>query len=79
MNVLSMLNAEIKVSVGMGCVHCDKSLGFQKMPVGYALMLNQDKSHFFWLRFDGLESNPDWDKWSVRRGAIKNKEVSILK
>jgi hypothetical protein len=53
-----------------GCPRMDKSLGFQKMPDGYALMLNCDHTHYFWLRFDGTQSVIDWNKWNVRRGAF---------
>jgi hypothetical protein len=45
------------------------SLGFVKMPPGYALMLNGDESHFYWLRHDGLESVIHWNRWAVYRGA----------
>ena len=52
------------------------SLGIREMPKGYALMLNCDRTHYYWLRYDGAESCIDWDKWSVYRGA---KADSILK
>jgi len=53
-----------------GSVRMDKSLGFQRMPEGYALMLNADHTHFYWLRFDGQEGCIDWNKWRARKGAI---------
>jgi len=53
-----------------GSVRMDRSLGFQKMPAGYALMLNADHTHFYWLRYDGQEGYIDWNKWRVRKGAI---------
>lgn len=45
------------------------SLGIQAMPEGYDLILNNDCTHFYWLRGDGMESCIHWDKWAVYRGA----------
>lgn len=53
----------------VGAIRCDSMLGFTKMPRGYALMLNSDKTHFYWLRYDGKESSINWDKWAIYRGA----------
>lgn len=50
-----------------GCLRA--SLGIQKMPHGFALMLNPDETHYFWLKHDGSEGNIHWDKWAVYRGA----------
>ena len=51
-----------------GCVDCSASLGIQKMPEGYALMLNADHSHFFWMeKASGRESATHWNKWAVYR------------
>lgn len=50
----------------------DSALGIQNMPHGYALMLNADRTHYFWLRHDGAEGAVCWDKWRVRRGAFAN-------
>ena len=61
---------------GCGSEDRSKSLGIQTMPEGYALMLNPDRTHYYWLRHDGVESVINWDKWSVYRGAIANKEAS---
>ena len=54
-----------------GCIDMSKSLGIQKMPDGYALMLNSDKTHYFWIT-DNMESSINWDKWAVYRGAVAN-------
>lgn len=59
--------------VESGCRVMDSTLGFQSMPRGYALMLNSDETHYFWLCDDGRESCIHWDKWAVRRGAISDK------
>ena len=48
------------------------------MPEGYALMLNPDRTHHYWLRFNGNESAIHWDKWAVYRGAIKNKTKAAI-
>lgn len=72
------LNEQIKFYVDEGCRDVSSCLGFVKMPKGYALMLNSDESHFFWLRHDGLESVIYCNRWDVYRMAklnsIKNKE-----
>lgn len=53
-----------------GCRRTDKSLGIQKMPPGYALMLDPDELYFFWLCEDGTESSIHWNKWAIRKGAV---------
>jgi len=68
------LDYHIEDHVNVGSYHCDKRLGFQKMPEGYALMLNGDMSHFYWLREDGAESSYHWNQWAVYRGAKLDKE-----
>lgn len=55
---------------GMGSRRSDRSLGFQGMPDGYALMLDSDEMYFFWLRHDGMPSCVHWNKWAVRKGAL---------
>lgn len=52
-----------------------KSLGIQQMPNGYELMLNYDGTHFYWLRYDGVESCIHWDKWAVYRGAKEDNKL----
>ena len=59
--------------VSCGCLDMNHSLGIQQMPQGYALMLNPDHTHYYWLRADGMESVIDWNKWRVYRGAKKNR------
>jgi len=51
------------------------SLGIRSMPYGYALMLNADESHYYWLRHDGATSEVHWDKWRVYHGATMNAEA----
>lgn len=54
----------------------DRSLGIQKMPEGYALILNEDMTHYYWMNAQGQESVIHWDKWAVRRMAINHaKEI----
>jgi len=69
-----LLDKQVLDHVNLGSHGMDGSLGIQKMPDGYALMLNRDKSHFYWLRHDGLESCICWDKWAVYRGAKRDSE-----
>ncbi len=60
-------------SVGATCA--DGMLGIKVMPSGYSLMLNADQTHFYWVRYDGLESCICWDKWACYRGAKRDKEL----
>ena len=50
----------------------ERSLGIQQMPEGYKLCLNRDRTHYYWLRQDGVESCIDWNKWSVYFGAKRD-------
>jgi hypothetical protein len=52
-----------------GYINANKSLGIQKMPDGYDLMTDTDRAHYFWIRYDGVESVIDCDKWAAYRGA----------
>ena len=54
----------------IGCKDASGSLGICRMPDGYALMLNADQSHFFWMeKATGRESAQHWNKWACYRGA----------
>ena len=76
--IYEALDAEVQDHVSIGC-HCmDDILGIQKMPDGYALMLNADETHFYWLRYDGVESAIHWDKWAVYRAAKADNFRGIL-
>ena len=68
---MSELKQAIKEYESLGCTDMSKSLGIQKMPNDYALILNSDRSHFFWIT-DSLESVISWDKWAAYRGAVSN-------
>ena len=69
MNNSEQLDFHVNDHVSTGAHGMSDSLGIQKMPEGYELMLNCDETHFYWLRFDGVESCIHWDKWAVYRGA----------
>ena len=64
-----LLSAAVDQDERLGCRRVDRTLGIQSMPDGYALMLNPDCSHFYWLRHDGAESAQHWSKWAVYRWA----------
>jgi|UniRef100_A0A6H1ZB33 hypothetical protein len=64
-----MLQKHIEDHVSLGCSERSKTLGFQKMPEGYALMLDHDEAFFYWLRADGVHSDINWDPWSIYRSA----------
>jgi hypothetical protein len=51
-------------------------LGIQQMPNGYAIMLNADESHYYWLRHDGATSEVHWNKWRIYHGAVLNAEAT---
>jgi hypothetical protein len=56
--------------ISCGCADVSASLGIQKMPDGYSLMLDADRMYFFWFeRATGRESAIHWNKWAVYRGA----------
>jgi len=74
-NKVSELKQAIIEYEGSGCTNMSKSLGIQNMPDGYALMLNSDGTHYFWIT-DSFESGIDWDKWAVYRGAMANSNSS---
>ena len=56
-----------------GCEDVSRTLGIKAMPEGYALLLNADQSHFFWMeKSTGRESSIHWNKWAVYRGAVSD-------
>lgn len=57
----------------LGCRQC--RLGIVEMPEGYALMLNGDQTHYFWVNDLGEESVICWNKWMVYRGAKGHAEL----
>ena len=69
-----LLSHHVKSHVVGGCVDKSNSLGIRQMPAGYALMLNADYSHYYWLRHDGEESVIHWDKWAVYKWAKHDSE-----
>ena len=68
-----MVESELKAAIAeyedSGCTNMSKSLGIKEMPSGYALMLNSDNTHYFWIT-DSLESSISWNKWAVYRSAM---------
>lgn len=67
---MSDTHADFDYALHCGCEVWDHSLGIQKMPEGYHLMLDQDRMYFFWIeRATGRESAINWNKWAVWRGA----------
>lgn len=67
------LSAHVSYYVSSGSFDVSSSLGFASMPEGYALMLNSDRTHHYWINSDGVESSIDWDKWQVYRNAKAHK------
>jgi len=57
-----------------GCDDVSHSLGIQKMPDGYALMLDADGMYFFWMeKSTGRESAIHWNKWDIYQSAKHDK------
>jgi len=73
-DIVERLASHVAEHEVLGASRCDKSLGIRSMPEGYALMLNRDESHFYWLKFDGSEGVEAWDKWYVYHSATMNSE-----
>lgn len=63
----SKLDREIQECVACGCAVT--KLGIALLPPGYAVMLNPDGTHYFWLCEDGRHSVINWDRWAAFRGA----------
>ena len=52
---------------------CDvANLGAVGHPDGYCVMRNADGTHYFWVCEDGRESVQCWDRWAVRRSALRD-------
>lgn len=64
-----LLVRKVKSFQRFGCEDWTESLGIVPMPGRYALMLNSDRTHLFWLRRDGAERVEHCDKWAIYRGA----------
>lgn len=67
MNVEERLQEIIDDYVSLGATQ--GKLGIQKMPKGYALMLNIDRTHYYWINVNRDESGKHWDKWAIYRYA----------
>jgi hypothetical protein len=66
----ALLSPHVEHHVACGAVDKSNSLGILRMPDGYALMLNADYTHYYWLRYDSEESVIYWNKWDVYRLAM---------
>ncbi|PHR58759.1 MAG: hypothetical protein COA47_10155 [Robiginitomaculum sp.] len=60
--------AQLKWYLDVGCLDYSERLGFVSVPGNYALLLNSDYSHFFYIKA-GVEDEScvHWDKWAVYR------------
>jgi hypothetical protein len=66
-----MLEDHVREHETHGARRCDQSLGIHKMPDGFALMLDADEMYFYWLAYDGRYSDIHWNKWAVRKSAVR--------
>lgn len=54
---------------------CEHSLGRAKMPEGYELWRDED-GYYWWYDTDTkMESEFDWNRWRIRRGAIRHSQM----
>jgi hypothetical protein len=75
--ITDALTKEVSNHVEQGCRDASRTLGFCHMPHGYALMLNSDADHYYWLKHDGSEGEINWDRWAVYRSARRNTYTTI--
>lgn len=75
--MIDALDVAVADHVRSGAQRMDEALGIQKMPFGYALMLDHDEIYFYWLRYDGRQGPEHWNKWAAYRMAKANYENSI--
>ncbi len=65
------MTPELRVQVDdhemSGCTQ--QFLGVVKMPKGYALMLNADASHYYFLHESGKQSVIHWNRWAIYKWA----------
>ena len=74
MTVISeALLEEVNEYIDIGCQYTPRALGFQSMPEGYALMVNADCTHYFWICEDGRDSCIG-SMWGVYYGAKEDQE-----
>jgi hypothetical protein len=62
------LEEAVADDVSIGCCDASKSLGIVQMPEGFALMLNPDRTHYYYLSAT-QESCIHWNKWAIYRWA----------
>ena len=72
LHIPDALDVAVAYHVRTGSYRADESLGIQKMPFGYALMIDPDEIYFYWIRHDGQEGPEHWNKWAVYRMAKAN-------
>lgn len=58
---------QVKSYTDDGCIDYSNRLGIVQIPEGYALLLNSDHSHFFFIKHGDYESCEHWNKWAVYR------------
>lgn len=58
---------QLKSYIDSGCIDYSKRLGIAAIPENYALLLNSDHSHFFFIKYGDYESCIHWNKWAVYR------------
>lgn len=58
---------ELQSYIDDDCTDYSDRLGIVKIPEGYALLLNRDRTHFFYIKAGGVESCIHWSKWAVYR------------
>lgn len=75
-----ILSSLIRDEEYIGSTCCNHSLGIQQMPIGYALMLNPDGTHYYGVKWTREESSEHWNKWAIynwaKKDSVKSEEES---
>lgn len=56
--------------VTSGNYDATNALGVNTMPHGYALMLNCQQTHYYWVKYNGIQSEDCYHKWDAHNTAI---------
>ena len=70
--IKSKLNNVIREHINEGSVPV--YLGIQHVPPGYQIMINPDRSHFYYVNYLGEESAISCNKWQVYEWAKSDAE-----
>ncbi len=71
---------QLQYYLDSGCVDYSNRLGIVTTPEGYALLLNSDHSHFFYIKNGVEDESPiHWNRWAVYNWIKKDSEGECRK